>query len=447
MRTLSAILLVLVATAATAQPHWGNHPDGGMLHFYTNTIGSDGAGETPVAEDVMVYRDAGVDGELLTTGVTIDDDYESDQSGTDAKTGLHRIAINTDATGFEAGYLYTVVYSAGTSDGVSLTGRVIGTFTLGPVAANVTHFSGSASAADNAKIVYDTDFAANYDATNYLWKTNLFRVKGSDATDYVETRTLAAADYFDPTADTVTNVTTTGTATNLTNLPSIPSEWITAAGIADGAIHVTAMDAGAIRADVFQPGAIDSTAIAADAITAAKLHADASAEIADSVLLESVADHQASVGSLAAYVDDVFSFLDGAPTFAQAMVDHEYTSARAIKLDNLNNLDMPVSQIWTQSPSLLVTTTIETLTDQSHFTLTAGPPDDRAIEGALVVVTNDDGPAGAKKAVGLVKHYDGSTRRVTLAADPDIFDMAEGDQVDVIVSGFAVAASQDGTGP
>lgn len=52
-----------------------------------------------------------------------------------------------------------------------------------------------------------------------------------------EARTLLAADYFDPAADTVANVTTVATATNLTNLPSVPAGWLTAAGIAASALN------------------------------------------------------------------------------------------------------------------------------------------------------------------------------------------------------------------
>ena len=51
-----------------------------------------------------------------------------------------------------------------------------------------------------------------------------------------EARTLLAASYFDPAADTVANVTTVATTTNLTNLPSITAGWITAAGIAASAL-------------------------------------------------------------------------------------------------------------------------------------------------------------------------------------------------------------------
>tara|TARA_Y100001963_G_scaffold160054_1_gene267462 strand:- start:1759 stop:3141 length:1383 start_codon:yes stop_codon:yes gene_type:complete len=49
-------------------------------------------------------------------------------------------------------------------------------------------------------------------------------------------RTLAAADYFDPAADTVSNVTSVVTTTNLTNLPSIPTNWLTASGIEASAL-------------------------------------------------------------------------------------------------------------------------------------------------------------------------------------------------------------------
>ena len=51
-----------------------------------------------------------------------------------------------------------------------------------------------------------------------------------------EARTKPAADYFDPTADTVANVTAVGTTTNLTNLPAMPADWLTAAGVKADAV-------------------------------------------------------------------------------------------------------------------------------------------------------------------------------------------------------------------
>jgi len=49
-------------------------------------------------------------------------------------------------------------------------------------------------------------------------------------------RTKPAADYFDPTTDTVANVTAVGTTTNLTNLPTMPANWITASGLKSDAV-------------------------------------------------------------------------------------------------------------------------------------------------------------------------------------------------------------------
>jgi len=120
------------------------------------------------------------------------------------------------------------------------------------------------------------------------------------------------------------------------------------------------------------------------------------------------------------------ALFEGAPTFAEAMDDHGYTTPRAEKIDKL-------------APSLLVSTTISgTPSSQTSFVLAAGPANDDALNGALVIVTNDTIPASIKKAVGLVKDYEESTKTVTLAADPGVFEFAAGDKVDVIAGGAAV---------
>lgn len=116
-----AILIALIPTLAYAEPDWGTFPDGGTLYFLTNTVGTDGVAETPAAEAIAVYKD-GSDTQL-TTGAAIDDDVDS-------TTGLHRISIDTTQSGFDAGSQYTVTYTAGTVDSVSITGRVIGSFKL-----------------------------------------------------------------------------------------------------------------------------------------------------------------------------------------------------------------------------------------------------------------------------------------------------------------------------
>lgn len=129
-----ALLFALIPCAAFAQPDWGVYPDGGTLYFYTNTVGSDGVAETPASEAIAVYKDGSAT--QLTTGATIDDDFDS-------VVGYNQIAIDTTQSGFDAGSTYTVVYSAGTVDSVSIAGRVIGSFRLGVVPANVTQNAGT----------------------------------------------------------------------------------------------------------------------------------------------------------------------------------------------------------------------------------------------------------------------------------------------------------------
>lgn len=144
--------------------------------------------------------------------------------------------------------------------------------------------------------------------------------------------------------------------------------------------------------------------------------------IANAVLDKLLSDHT-TPGSLSAVIADIFEFLDGAPTFAEAMSDHGYTSARADKIDQL-------------APSLLVSSEIddeEVAVTQTSFGLTSGPDDDDALNGSLVIISR-----GTQKAVGVVKDYNGTNKQLTLVADPGIFTFDVDDQVDVIATGMSV---------
>jgi hypothetical protein len=68
------------------------------------------------------------------------------------------------------------------------------------------------------------------------------------------------------TGNTIPTVTTTTTVTNAVTLPAIPADWITAAGIANGAIDAATFAAGAIDATAIANGAIDAATFAAGAI-------------------------------------------------------------------------------------------------------------------------------------------------------------------------------------
>ena len=70
-------------------------------------------------------------------------------------------------------------------------------------------------------------------------------------------------------------------------------------------------------------------------------------------------------------------------------------------------------------------TTIATLATQVSFTLTAGPADDNAINGCMILVT--DQADATQIAFAGIQDYAQATKTVTLDADPGIFAMAATD--------------------
>jgi hypothetical protein len=93
----------------------------------------------------------------------------------------------------------------------------------------------------------------------------------------------------------------------------------------------------------------------------------------------------------------------------------------------------------------LQNTTIATLATQVSFTLTAGSTNDDAYNNQLAVIT--DVATGTQKCYGTISDYTGSTKTVTLAADPGIFTMAATDIIDIIaVTGSSIGLQVDATG-
>lgn len=72
-------------------------------------------------------------------------------------------------------------------------------------------------------------------------------------------------------------------------------------------------------------------------------------------------------------------------------------------------------------------TTIATLASQTSFTLTAGSADNNAYVGCVAYI--HDAASAVQCAMGVVSAYTGSTKTVTLAADPGIFTMAAKDNI------------------
>jgi hypothetical protein len=128
--------------------------------------------------------------------------------------------------------------------------------------------------------------------------------------------------------------------------------------------------------------------------------------------------------TLSGDVNDFDELLDGAPTFADAMDEHGYTTGRAEKIDRL-------------APSLLLSTTVEVAASQTSLELDEGPTEDDVFNGSLVIITDASEPA--IKAVALIKDYDGDTKTITLVTDPEIFTITAEDSVDVIATGSPAA--------
>ena len=93
---------------------------------------------------------------------------------------------------------------------------------------------------------------------------------------------------------------------------------------------------------------------------------------------------------------------------------------------DINNINEK-SNTWTR---LFVpnSTTISGIISQAVFTLTTGSSDNNAYKGCMAVITDASTPL--QKAFAGVESYAGTTRQVTLDADPAIFTIAAGDFID-----------------
>jgi hypothetical protein len=170
-----------------------------------------------------------------------------------------------------------------------------------------------------------------------------------------EARTKPAADYFDPTADTVANVTAVGTTTNLTNLPAMPADWLTAAGVKADAVTklqanlaleatLTAIKGAGWTTESLKVIRDALTAVQADLDNPNQYKADVSA-LATTTHLQEVEDKVDTVDTVA---DAIKLKTDTIPaSLAQA---GEYTAAIAAlqaDLDNPNQYKADVSGLAT----------------------------------------------------------------------------------------------------
>jgi len=200
-------------------------------------------------------------------------------------------------------------------------------------------------------------------------------------------RTLVAASYFDPAADTVATVTTLTGHTPQTG---------------DSFARLGAPAGASVSADI---ATVDSNV--------------------DAILVDT-ADMQPKLGTITdlgagATLGDNLADMAGA-TFSTTTDSLEANRDRG-------------DAAWTTGAGgsdrlIMADTTIATLASQTSFTLTAGSADDDAYNGCTIVV--EDVATATQKARGVVDDYAGSTKTITLLEDPGVFTMAATDKVYIL---------------
>lgn len=123
-RILLAAFVALVPSLAFGQVvNWGDYQDSNQtIYLYFNSVGTDGVAETLTSGAVEIYEDGG------TTQIT---SAETLTASFDSIVGFNQLAVDLNDAGFETGKTYTAILTAGTVDSVSVTGRVVGVFSVG----------------------------------------------------------------------------------------------------------------------------------------------------------------------------------------------------------------------------------------------------------------------------------------------------------------------------
>ena len=288
------------------------------------TINTNTTAAVPVAfagsPTLAVYKDGGIT--QSTVGLTLTE-------ALDGVVGLHLVSVVTTDAFYVTGSDYEVVLEAGTVDGVSVVGAVVGSFSIenrfmrGTDGANTVAQTGDSFArlgapggASVSEDVADIPTVAEFNA-----------------------RTLVAASYFDPAADAVANVTLVATTTTNTDMRGTDSAYTgtppTAAAVADAvwdelqSAHVTVGSFGIIASEI---AAIPTTAMrGTDSAALASVCTEARLAELDAANLPADIDEilvdTAEIGSAGAGLTSIFTTAmtesyaaDGvAPTPAQSL--------------------------------------------------------------------------------------------------------------------------------
>lgn len=143
--------------------HLGSVDASSTLYIPFHTFNSAGASVTIsglAVTDIEIYKNGSTTQRSSDNGYTL---LDTDGIDFDSLTGIHGFSVdlsdNTDAGFFAAGSFYWVVVSAITADSQTVS-FVAATFRIGPAAANVTQFGGSAGTFSGGRPEVNTTHAA-----------------------------------------------------------------------------------------------------------------------------------------------------------------------------------------------------------------------------------------------------------------------------------------------
>lgn len=190
--------------------------------------------------------------------------------------------------------------------------------------------------------------------------------------------------------------------------------------IENGDIVIAKEGSDIISSAEYQPEVDTVLVKGATPISTADINAQADAALTDydgPTRTEATADKDEVLSSIAAYLED-----GGDIDILLDAILFDTRNAIPAMQDTLDVLLRTILESTT-----MAVTTVASLASQTSFTLVAGPIDNNALNDCMIVLKSVSTPA--RKAIGLISDYVGSSKTVTLAADPGIFTLAVGDEV------------------
>jgi len=402
----------------------GDFAEDATVRFSWDTADSDGASITRATDGtISVYKDGGTT--QSTAGVTDTEDFDS-------LTGVHHCAVDTSADAFYAtGSDYSVILSGATIDGQT-------------VNATLAEFSiqnrYNPSAAANASLLQSTTIATLASQTSFTLTA------GSSDDDAYNNQLIIITDSSTSTQKAVGRVSDYVGSTKTVTLDADPGVFTMAVGDTVDIVvqpnRVALVDTTTANSDMLSEAQMESACDAAlatyDGPTDTEMNAaiDALDDVTEAQVLAKMTEALEAM-ELNHLFADAYNPASK-PGVATGLLNQLVENDSGVPRFTGNALEQAPTASGSDGPTLLKNTTIATLASQTSFTLDAGSSDDDAYNNRTIIVV-DSGDTN-QVAVGRVSDYTGSTKTITLAADPGVFTMAVGDTVKILAMPGLTAA-------